>query len=63
MLELLAIKEIHNYEPGQVAVNVLLTLFLMIVILFAGSILVMFWDTALDTVSALFKEVCYRVLH
>ena len=41
----------------------LLTLFLMIVILFAGSILVMFWDTALDTVSALFKEVCYRVLH
>lgn len=63
VLELLAIKEIHNYEPGQVAVNVLLTLFLMIVILFAGSILVMFWDTALDTVSALFKEVCYRVLH
>lgn len=61
VLELLAIKEIHNYEPEQVVVNVLLTLFLMIVILFVCSILIMFWDRLIDTVSVLFKEVCYRV--
>ena len=63
ILELLAIKEIHNYEPGQVAVNVMLTLFLMIVLIFAATIVIMFWDTVLDTVSVLFKEVCYRVFH
>ena len=61
VLVLLSIKEIHGYEPGQVAMNVVLTLFLMVVMIFAGSIIGMFWDTVLDTVSALVREVCYRV--
>ena len=61
VLVLLAIKEIHNYEPGQVAMNVLLALFLMIVMIFVGSIIGMFWDTVLDTLSAFGKEVLYRV--
>lgn len=61
LLELSAIREIHNYEPGQVAVNVVLTMFLMIVLIFAAAIMFMLWDTVLDMGSALFKEVGYRV--
>ncbi len=61
LLELSAIREIHNYEPGQVAVNVVLTLFLMIVLIFAAAIMFMLWDTVLDMGSTLFKEVGYRV--
>lgn len=61
ILEFLAIKEIHNYEGKQVVTNIVLTLFLMIVMIFAGTIVGMFWDTVVDTVSTLFKEVSYRV--
>lgn len=60
-LELSAIREIHNYEPEQVAVNVVLTFFLMIVLIFAAGIMFMLWDTVLDMGTALFKEVGYRV--
>ena len=61
VLLLLAIREIHNYEFGQVAMNVLLAFFLMIVMIFVGSIIGMFWDTVQDTVTSLCKEVVYRV--
>lgn len=61
ILLLLSIREIHSYEPGQVAMNVVLALFLMIVMIFVGSIIGMFWDTVVDTVSAFGKEVFYRV--
>jgi len=42
-------------------VNVVLTLFLMIVLIFAAAIMFMLWDTVLDMGSTLFKEVGYRV--
>lgn len=61
VLLLLSIKEIHSYEPGEVALNIVLTLFLMVVMIFVGSIIGMFWDTVLDTASALVREVGYRV--
>lgn len=61
ILVLLSIKEIHNYGFGQVALNVVLALFLMIVMIFVGSLIGMFWDTVLDTVASVVKEVIYRV--
>lgn len=61
VLLFLSIKEIHNYEIGQVFLNLVLSAFLMIVMIFVGSIIGMFWDTVLDTVSSVGKEVLYRV--
>ena len=61
VLLVIAIKEIHQYEFRQVFLNLLLALFLMIVLLFVGSIIGMFWDKVVDIVTSVWKEVQVRV--
>lgn len=60
VLLFLAIREIHNYEFRQVFLNILLTLFLMIVMIFVFSIIGMFWDRVLDMLASIAREVAYR---
>lgn len=61
-LIVISIKEIHEYGFMQVFLNILITLFMMIVCVFVVSILYMFWDKVIEVFSSIFREVKYRVL-
>ena len=60
-LVIVCIKEVHEYEFSQVFLNIILTLFMMIVVVFIVSVLYMFWDKAADVVTSVFREGFYRV--
>lgn len=61
VLLVIAIREIHEYEFSQVFLNIILTLFMMIVVIFTASMLYMFWDKVVDVILSIFMEVKYRV--
>ncbi len=63
VLVILAIREIHEYELHQVLGNIMLTFFMMVVVIFAFSIIGMFWDKAIEIASSITREVKYRVGH
>ncbi len=54
-------KEIHAYTVPRTIANLLITIFLILVIIIAGSLLIMFWDQLVDFVYSVIKEVQYRV--
>ena len=61
VLMLIALKQIHNYTVSQVLKNVVLSLFLMLIILLAASMLGMYWNQIGDILSSIGNEVRYRV--
>lgn len=61
VLLLISTKEIHAYSLPGVAKNLLITLFLMAVVVLAGSLVGMFWDQLIDFILSVVREVQYRV--
>lgn len=61
VLLIISIKEIHAYELRGVFKNLLLTAFFMAVVILAVSLVGMFWDQLIKFVTAVLKEVKYRV--
>lgn len=57
----IGLKEVHNYEVGDVIKNILLTIFLMAVVVIVGSILYMFWDVLIEFIYSVVKELAYNV--
>lgn len=58
----ISIKEAHVYNLRKTVANVLLTLFFMIVAIWAAIILYILWRELFSFLSAVFEEVSYRVL-
>lgn len=57
----IGLKEVHNYEIGDVIKNILLTIFLMCVTVIVGSIIYMLWDVLIEFVYSVVKELAYNV--
>lgn len=57
----IGLKEVHNYEIGDVIKNILLTVFLMCVTVIIGSIIYMLWDVLIEFVYSVVKELAYNV--
>ncbi len=61
ILFLVGLKQINDYEFGDVIKNVLLTIFFMCIVLLVFTMIQMFWDKIFELIYAVTKEVVYRV--
>ncbi|WP_139904780.1 YIP1 family protein [Clostridium thermarum] len=56
----LGLKEIHNYEVGEVIKSIILSLFLILVGIICFSIVYMLWDQLMEFVYSVLREVAYN---
>lgn len=61
ILLIVGLKQINDYEFGDVIKNILLTVFFMCIIVLVFTMIQMFWDKIIDLIYSVVKEVAYRV--
>ncbi len=58
---IVGLREIHDYEFGDIFKNILLTVFFMCVVILVFSMIQMFWDQIINLIYSIFKEVMFHV--